>query len=81
MVERAFLDNFLYPESFPHLPKGMLPMCYPGDQTDGNFIPNWAMWYVLQLEEYYARSGDRTLLDRAKERVLDLYRFFTAQVL
>ena len=78
VVERAFLDNFLYPESFPHLPKGMLPMCYPGDQTDSNFIPNWAMWYVLQLEEYYARSGDRTLVDRAKERMLDLYHFFTA---
>jgi alpha-L-rhamnosidase len=78
VVERAFLDNFLQAESFPHLPEGMLPMCYPSDHTDGNFIPNWAMFYVLELEEYYARSGDRELIDRAKEKMLALYRFFTA---
>ena len=30
----------------------MLPMCYPADHYDGNFIPNWAMWFVLELEEY-----------------------------
>ena len=78
VVERAFLDNFLQAETFPSLPEGMLPMCYPADHTDGNFIPNWAMWYVLELEEYFARSGDRELIDRARERMLALYRFFTA---
>lgn len=78
VVERAFLDNFLQAESFPDLPDGMLPMCYPGDQTDGNFIPNWAMWYVLELEEYLTRSGDRALIEKAKEKMLALYRFFTA---
>jgi alpha-L-rhamnosidase len=78
VVERAFLDNFLRPDSFPHLPEGMLPMCYPGDHTNGNYIPNWAMWYVLELKEYLARSGDRELVDRARERMLALYRFFTA---
>jgi alpha-L-rhamnosidase len=56
----------------------MLPMCYPSDHTDGVFIPNWAMWYVLELREYLSRSGDRELIDRARERMLALYRFFTA---
>nr|MBA3848197.1 hypothetical protein [Planctomycetota bacterium] len=71
-VERAFLENFLLPERFPGLPDGMLPMCYPADHDDGNFIPNWAMWFVLELEEYLARSGDRALIEDLKPRVAKL---------
>ena len=29
----------------------MLPMCYPSDHNDGVFIPNWAMWFVVQLKD------------------------------
>lgn len=75
-VERNFLENFLLPERFPNLPSGMLPMCYPADFKDGNFIPNWAMWYVLELEEYLARTGDRALIDAAKDRVYALLQYF-----
>lgn len=75
-VERAFLENFLIAEKFPHLPKGMLPMCYPADHNDGNFIPNWAMWFVLELEEYQKRSGDDSLIQQAKERVYNLINYF-----
>lgn len=75
-VERAFLENFLIAEGFPHLPKGMLPMCYPADHNDGNFIPNWAMWFVLELEEYQKRSGDDSLIQQVKERVYALLQYF-----
>ena len=51
-IERCFLENFFLPESFYAIPKGMFPMCYPADHYNGNFIPNWAMWLVLELEEY-----------------------------
>ncbi len=34
-VERNFVENFSLPASFPHLPPGMLPMCYPADHYDG----------------------------------------------
>jgi len=77
-VERVFLSNFLLPERFPHIPEGMLPMCYPADHPNGNFIPQWAMWYVLELYEYLERTGDRELIDRAKDRMLALYRFLAA---
>lgn len=76
-MERTFLENFLLPERFAHLPEGMLPMCYPADHPDGNFIPNWAMWYVLELEEYTARTGDGSLAQAARDRVLALCRYFT----
>ncbi len=75
-VERNFLENFLLPERFANLPEGMLPMCYPADFRNGTFIPNWSMWYVLELEEYLARTGDRGLIDCAKDRVYALLRYF-----
>jgi len=76
VMERQFLENFLLPESFEFLPKGMLPMCYPSDHNDGNYIPNWAMWYVLQLADYVKRTGDRALADMAKPRIYELVHFF-----
>jgi len=75
-VERAFLANFLLPDSFPDTPKGMLPMCYPAEQAFVRYIPNWAMFYVLELEEYLQRSGDRSLIDAAKEKLMSLLTFF-----
>ena len=76
-VERAFLENFLLPRTLPDVPAGMLPMCYPSDHPGHGYIPNWAMWYVLELEEYAARSGDRALIERARPRVYALAEFFT----
>jgi len=75
-VERNVLEAFLLPDGFAHLPKGMLPMCYPSDHYNGNFIPNWALWFVVQLEEYAARSGDRETVDALKPKVLDLFEYF-----
>lgn len=50
-IERAFLENFLRPVQFAGLPRGMVPMCYPAEPLQGQFIPNWAMFFVLQLDE------------------------------
>lgn len=75
-IEHNFLNNFLLPKEFKHIDKGMLPMCYPSDHPNKNHIPNWAMWFVLELEEYLHRSGDRELVDRAKQRVYELIDYF-----
>lgn len=77
LVERAFLENFLMTDTYPHHPEGMIPMCYPADVRSGMFIPNWSMWYILQLEEYYARTGDRDLIDRSRKKVEGLYNYFS----
>jgi alpha-L-rhamnosidase len=75
-IEKNFFENYLLPESFAYLPEGMLPMCYPADHYDGVFIPNWALWFVVQLEEYQARSGDRELVAALRPRLENLYQYF-----
>ncbi len=75
-VERNFMENFQLPESFAHLPAGMLPMCYPADHYNGRFIPNWALWFVVQLEEFAERGGDRATVDALRGRVLALFEYF-----
>ena len=76
LIEKNFYENFQLPEKFEHLPAGMLPMCYPADHPDSVFIPNSAMWFVVQLEEYYQRSADRKMIDALKPKVLQLFQYF-----
>ncbi|MGM9624930.1 MAG: hypothetical protein ACI3XM_04390 [Eubacteriales bacterium] len=76
VVEKNFLENFLIPDSFECLPKGMLPMCYPSDHYDRAFIPNWAMWLVMELHEYLDRSGDREMVDAFRGKLYDLVAYF-----
>ena len=71
-LERLFIQNYLLPNSFPELPDGALPMCYPSDHPNHNFIPNWAMWFVIELDEYLVRSGDRATVDALKPRLVKL---------
>jgi len=75
-LEHNFIENFILPEKFKDIDEGMLPMCYPSDHWNHNYIPNWAMFFVLQLEEYLHRSGDRELVDKAKDRVYALVEYF-----
>jgi alpha-L-rhamnosidase len=74
-VEKNFLENFFLPDSFKDIPHGMFPMCYPGDQYGGNYIPNWAMWLVIELSEYLERTGDREFVDAARPRIEALLSF------
>lgn len=55
-IEKVMLENYIIVDKFKNIPEGMLPMCYPADQTNGNFIPQWAMWYVIELDEYFQRN-------------------------
>ena len=75
-VEQAFFENYMLPQSFAFLPDGMLPMCYPADHNDGVFIPNWALWFVAELEEYAQRSPDRSTIEGLRERLTKLMAFF-----
>lgn len=75
-IERAFLENFII-STTPELDPRMFPMCFPSEHTRaGTYIPNWAMWLVIELKDHLDRTGDATLPARAKERVMGLIDFF-----
>ncbi len=75
-VEDVFFQNFLLPKSFAHLPEGMLPMCYPADHYNGQFIPNWALWFILQLQEYLGRSGNCKMIAALRPKIVKLFEYF-----
>ena len=75
-VESAFFENYLLPKSFPNLPRGAFPMCYPSDTWHGQFIPNWMLWFFVELEEYLARSADAQTASRLRQRATEAFEFF-----
>ena len=78
-VEAEFLRNFAMEERYKTaIPDGMLPMCYPCEHKHGSFIPNWSMWYLLELREYLKRSGDREFVDEFKKKAYELVDYFSA---
>lgn len=78
-AEQTFLENFAL-ASCEGLPKGMIPMCYPSDVYPEKpyplFIPNWAMWYILELGKYARTYGIDEIVGRSKEKVLGLLDYF-----
>jgi alpha-L-rhamnosidase len=76
-VAYNFLENYALPETFEYLPEGMIPMCYPADHNDGNFIPNWSLWFIIQLEDYARRNGNSKLITQLKPRVEKLLEYFS----
>ena len=76
LVEKSFLQNYAMYERKPWLPEGMIPMCYPADHYKGVYIPNWSMWYILELRNYCSRTADWQMRDASRDKVLGLIDFF-----
>lgn len=75
-VAYNFYENYVLPENFEFLPEGMLPMCYPADHNDGVFIPNWALWFIVQIDDYAQRGGDMQLVAKLENRITNLLKYF-----
>ena len=73
--ERLFMENFATPERYERFSLGVIPAAYPAD-SESCFIPNSSLWFVLQLEEYLLRSGDRAMVDKLKPHVLHVFKAF-----
>lgn len=73
LVERNFLENYAHYVNQGDQPDKMIPMCYPSDFADRGFIPNWPMFYILEIEEYLKRHDDERLLVEAKKQLFDFY--------
>lgn len=75
-VERNFLENYTMAFNST-VPEGMVPMCYPSDsELKAEFIPQWGIWFVLELCDYYRRSQDEKMLLQAWPRVEALLGYF-----
>ena len=77
-MERTFLENFAITKYAGDIPAPVFPMCYPGDHPNHNFIPNWAMWLVIELEEFAARGGDASVVAALRPRVMAFLDYLAA---
>lgn len=71
---KAFLENIARAPNFPQLPKGMIPACYPSEPDD--YSPDLALFYIKEIFDYYQRTGDKTLVRRARKKIYALLKFF-----
>jgi len=77
-VEDAFLENYRLYKNEGEYPEGALPMVYPSDHQESHkFIPQWTMWYILELEEYLNKRGhgaDKELFRPSVDSLLAFYK-------
>lgn len=73
-VEDDFIENFVNARC-EELPKGMLPMCYPADHPNGNYIPQYALWFLIQVNQYKDRNKSVSV-DLYKELAYNLLEYF-----
>lgn len=77
-IEDAFLENYLLYENEGEFPEGVLPMCYPSDPHENfRFIPQWDMWYIMEVCEYLSvrhPDRDREIWKKSVFGILDFLR-------
>ncbi|MDR2619064.1 MAG: hypothetical protein LBC62_09355 [Treponema sp.] len=71
-VEKDFLENFFLQQADRYEPYGFFPEVYPGNSRYGKKsigITTWSFWLMLELCEYYERSGDALFIQQIFPRV------------
>ena len=78
LVEDAFLENYRLYKNDGSFPNGMIPMCYPSDCHQNNkFIPQWAMWYVLEVKEYLTERNTEMDRELFRDSVMGIVGFLS----
>ena len=75
-VEAHFLENYSHAPYFSYFEDGVIPMVYPGDYSSERYIPNWMMWYILELESAIERNGEDFITPETKVKVENLVKYF-----
>ncbi len=76
-VEENYLENYLLYKNEGEFPEGVLPMAYPGDPHENNkFIPQWDMWYILEVCEYLTKRRPDVDRETFRPSVDGLLNFF-----
>ena len=73
-VEDEFLNNYLVGGTRSDL-GGLLDMCYPAN-CGHEFIPQWPMWYVIELNDYFNKRGRIDRKDDFKSQLYTLLGFY-----
>lgn len=73
-VEDEFLNNYLTSGGARDDLGGMIEMCYPATST--NHIPQWSMWYVLELNDYFNKRGHDDRREDFKAQLYGLLAYF-----
>ena len=76
-VEDAYLENYRLYKNDGELPEGAIPMCFPADVKDtGEFIPQWTMWYILEVEEYLLYRNKSVDREAFRDSIYGLLGFY-----
>lgn len=76
-VEKNFLENYALYQNEHFNEDGILPMCYPSEPSNpASYIPNWILWYVIELEDRDTRQGSKCLSHLEKEKLKAIVDFF-----
>ena len=76
-VENDFLENYVLFNNEGEYPDGMIPMCFPSDiEESGKFIPQWSMWFIIEVEEYVNNRKGKFPKEFFKEKIDGLLRFY-----
>ncbi len=78
-VEDAFLENYRLYKNEGEMPRGMIPMCYPSVQLfhlGDKYIPQWAMWYIIEVDEYINKRGHKDAGELFRDSLYGLLGFF-----
>lgn len=73
-TNKDMLENFLY-EPIP-LEGDYFPTCYPAYYLGAGAIPNWALFLILQLLDYYKFTGDAVFVEKFKVKILGILENF-----
>ena len=71
------VENYALSPALPELAKGMIPMCYPGDFPNNDFIPNCGFWFILDLYDYTRRMPDPRLIELCRKKVYGILSYFS----
>lgn len=74
-VERAFLRNFLYGGIRGRI-GNITEMCYPSDVYTQTFVPQWSMWYIQELYEYFTLRGQMGELPLYEKQIMKIAGYF-----
>lgn len=77
-AERNFLENYALAPQNPLIPNSMVDMCYPA-MGSRSFIENWALFYILETEDYFRRTNDAQTVALSENKIKGLLAYFAAK--